>query len=343
MRRKKTYRQMTRDEFINVLLLTLTTDSLIDEKIRESVRVLRKGYTSDDPFEKNLIQDTNATYFNQTNNEELLDDFVVVEAYDTLIRGQIVYLQHDYEAGGKKEILRWLHDNLELIRTRNRDANDDTANIIANYERCRDRLIIRPLNLKANVARLANGVYWECGDIALALYYLYADDENGVSSVMIPRVLTSGWAVSLNELWDTAIANTQKRYPERFLSPTRFGLSVADGDHISDPVYADAVVDVAEKDRSLELTTFLSTNRQVNGAAALFYPGVMEKAAEMMGGDYFVSFIGTSLVAMHPAGATTEASVKTTLMENNDHFAQDVLSWEVYRYSAATGVLSITK
>lgn len=338
MKRRKNYRQMTRDEFINVLLLTLTTDSLIDEKIRSTVRVLRKGYASDDPMVKGFIKDTNMEYFNVINEDELLDDFVVVEAYGILIRAQVVYLQHDYEAGGKKEIVRWLHDNLELIRTRSAEAADDTANVIANYERCKDRLIIRPLNLHDNMAKLANGVYWQIGDIALVLYFLYADDEHGVSSVLVPRVLTDGWAVSLNELWDRAIRNTQARYPEKFLAAARFGLSAADEEHISEPAYTGVLLDVSGTDRSLELTTFLSTGRQINGAAALFYPEVMQKAAEMMGGDYYVTFIDTSVAALHPVGATTEESVRRLMAENNRRL-EDVLSRQIFRYSVATGEL----
>ena len=50
----------------------------------------------------------------------------------------------------------------------------------------------------------------------------------------------------------------------------------------------------------------LTNNVQLNGAAALFYPGVMDQAAERLGGDFIVLPSSTHEVIMIPADGMTD-------------------------------------
>ena len=49
------------------------------------------------------------------------------------------------------------------------------------------------------------------------------------------------------------------------------------------------------KSLSAHAVPTITTTSQMNGAIAMFYPGVKERLAELFGGDYYVAFTSVSL------------------------------------------------
>ena len=59
----------------------------------------------------------------------------------------------------------------------------------------------------------------------------------------------------------------------------------------------------------------VTTTKQVNGAIAMFYPGVMERIAEMAGGSYYVVFTSIHEAKIHCAGSVDPGMILNTLLE----------------------------
>ncbi len=69
-----------------------------------------------------------------------------------------------------------------------------------------------------------------------------------------------------------------------------------------DPPYTQGAFmafDISLKDKSIIAPT-ITTVKKKNGAIAMFYPGVLEKLAEICGGSYYVSFTSIHDVRIHP-------------------------------------------
>ena len=64
----------------------------------------------------------------------------------------------------------------------------------------------------------------------------------------------------------------------------------------------------------------LTNNVQLNGAAALFYPGVMDQAAERLGGDFIVLPSSTHEVIMIPADGMADFRSLEQMVKDISYF-----------------------
>lgn len=77
----------------------------------------------------------------------------------------------------------------------------------------------------------------------------------------------------------------------------------------------------------------LTTTRQVNGAAAFFYPGVQERIAEIVGGDFYIAFTSICESRIHPVrSGISPRDILQRLKTINKVFPETVLSNKVFLY-----------
>ena len=80
----------------------------------------------------------------------------------------------------------------------------------------------------------------------------------------------------------------------------------------------------------------LSTEQEVNGAIAAFYPGVLDRLCRMAGGDVYVVFTSISDIHVHPVnGRYTLSSMRRTLADTNRDLNRhgELLTRQIYRYN----------
>ena len=86
-------------------------------------------------------------------------------------------------------------------------------------------------------------------------------------------------------------------------------------------------------------TMIVLTNRSgINGAGALFYPGMMDQAAEQLGGNFFVLPSSTHEVIMIPNDGTADfrdLEQMVTDINRTQVMPEERLSDHVYQYDAA--------
>lgn len=200
--------------------------------------------------------------------------------------------------------------------------------VFSDYEAVKDRLFIRVTNKETNADVLAGMPHKEVEDLAITYHVLVNHDQNGIASAPVTDDLLRHYGVTAEQLHEDAIANSQRMLPAQLDSMQNmlFGMMTPGAsDTLRDEPYPGSTMLV------------LTNNVQLNGAAALFYPGVMDQAAERLGGNFIVLPSSTHEVIMIPAdGMTDFRSLEQMVKDiNRSQVApEERLSDHVYHYDA---------
>ena len=253
------------------------------------MKLYPKGYTSDDPMVKEWILKSNRMYCGTMDDETLGTDILAVERmvlgrYPCALRMNVEGMYKEtLEKGFDEpfENVRFMHE--ESMKYFAKDNPRFSKNV--EYEKVKPSLIIRPLNIHKYRKELEGRVYRVIGDVALVLYALIADyDRNTLTSKIWKNELKAwGMQGKEEEVIDEALANTARLYPAVVFDQTAY----AERELMSNQFSKKTLTG-----RGLPL--LLSTAHTVNGAAALFYPGVIDKLKEIMGGKFVAVFMNTS-------------------------------------------------
>ena len=203
--------------------------------------------------------------------------------------------------------------------------DDTTSFTMANL--CED-LIARVIPIPEEGLDPDEYVYRQYGDIALCLYILVGDNGYDYLTVKLPREIASNMELTDEFLLERALLNTAALYP-----PVLFDNSV-------DAYYYEngLTFDEAEYYHFPE-GFFLSNTRTVNGAAALFYPGVMEKTAEILEDDFYVVFVSDGIIHIVPEGYGDTVHLQRKLTRVNVNNPDTILSNCIFRYNRASAEL----
>ena len=165
---------------------------------------------------------------------------------------------------------------------------------ISEYDYMKDKLIIRPISYTDNKKLLNDHYYRKIEDIALVLYLSAGVTKKGYASVKIPLTSMKDW--DIEKAFETAMENTVKKnipvfYPMELLFTGDPGSSRSN--HLMDRVNY-------RFKRSYTNTYRLSTKTSISGAMAVFFPGVLERVAEILDDDFYIVFLSIQEGMVHP-------------------------------------------
>lgn len=325
---------MVYEEFRTDLLKKLeerTNDLGYDE-----VKYYPDGFTSEDPEELSTIRATNIKY-NKMESDTLSGDYVLLlvkKEYKQICRFSCSTLYEAFEQEGWEAVWTIINSNLAASK---KYAKLGIMELMSKneYEPLREKLFIRPLNFNDHRFELKDNVYRRVGDMVLVLYVLAGDERDGerhdLMSVKMPRAMMEKWGLPEDEVWDNAMSNTY------IMSPPRMYTNPLD---TYNPPYSKGAFMALNSDiTSLSARTIptVTTTTQMNGAIAMFYPGVKERLAELFGGDYYVAFTSIHDVRLHKKGTMAPRQILSCLKDTNKAFdPTEILSRKVYLYEAET-------
>lgn len=321
--------------FVNELKehILSATDPKTDEK---NYRFFPNGFTSEDPEELRFIRNTNIKY-NQIESDILVGDFIELrteakESGDTMCRFSVKYLYEEFTADGWERVDQIIKENIKFASSI--DISEITENL-DHYSLIQDKLFIRPINYTDNRYELKNAVYEQHGDIALVLYVLLYDNENGIGSIKVPKDIIPSWEKELSEIWANALINTNVMAPPR--------MYLSEKEATNPPYTRGAFMAVNSNVKSIGkiFAPIVTTTRNRNGAAAMFYPGVMEKIAELCGSNYYIAFTSVDDARIHPENTLPPRRILQSLKDVNKMFNQpgDILSRKVFYYDKEKNAL----
>lgn len=200
-----------------------------------------------------------------------------------------------------------------------------------------DKLTIRAINLddyEGNPDELILSVY---GDMALCVCADLADD--GHDTPYVPKSALPLMRMTESEAIDLAMEHMAAQSV-----PVLTDLGEIDCERGADGMeeFFARIIEPGS-DRSGYQTTGLTLIGGLSvsqwGALGIFHPGVMERCAEMLGGDYYVVFLGRELCLLHPAGLVDAIGLRDQLGQVNQAYGDEVLSRTVYLYDSKLQVL----
>lgn len=153
------------------------------------------------------------------------------------------------------------------------------------YQKICSHLFVRLLNVENHEKELQEAVYRQIEDIAITLYLDLGKVNEEKISMKIPKALLERWGIHEREVLDHALENTKNLMPPRLIDLSKLLLSAGgyNGEAFMDQetgfLFDEAWHGVC-----------LTNISRVNGASAVFLPGVAERLAELIGSGFYVVF-----------------------------------------------------
>lgn len=237
----------------------------------------------------------------------------------------------DYEDGvSLEQIAKTVESEIRKLKTAGFFEKTKNLN---NYEKVKNDLFIRALNVERHERELSKAVYRVVGDIALVLYMQVGNLDGRISSMKIRTDNIKEWGKDEKTVFDAALLNTY------FISPPRIFYWEK---LVYNPDYdGECFMDL---NHEFYLTrdsigSCLSTARRTNGAVAIFLPGVAKRLADLMDADFYMVFTSIHEVMIHNADHSYPEDLENVLRETLREATpeEDFLTDKIYRYCRETG------
>lgn len=327
---------------------------LIDELLKDKelaltdqdIRFYDKGTTAEtDEDLDDHIRWKNARYFNEESNVVRSSLLIIQMSFENgseHVSFHMGELYRIYRKGGMKEVLPIVKRDIKDLKS---SAVQSLAliNKFSNYEAVKEHLIIRPLNYDDNEKALAKGIYRRVGDMALVLYISLGNMAQGATqnilSTMVSQDIFQIWGVDEKEVFNWALENTMRLQPPVLCQIIRGIGSQLQQKHVH-----------FMKDESVTfnfdnpLAPALTTEQEVNGAIAAFYPGVLERLYQMVSGDFYLMFTSIYDVHINPVdGHFKTSAMRATIADTNRDMNQrgELLTRQLYRYNGDTKEITV--
>lgn len=297
------------------------------------IRLLEKGYTTIDPQILNMICYINKIHFGREDTV-VNADYILAVWGDGAVRSIMTWNVQEYffkyQRGGWKEVLTELLKKIQHAGFSRQWLEEGKKN----YNNICEKLILRPLNYAKNCGELEGSIYKRWNDIALTLYGVVYDSEEEYLTIKLNRKITDTWGIGDKELWEKAFQNTISFMPPRIYPCSELGSNFRK----EEGRFMEPDACLMERRMSDILGYRLTTVKNINGAIAVFYPGVKKRISELLGGDYYIGFTSIHEAVLQPTVSGTVQAMKDAIAEINTIFPQEeMLSNRVYRYCRESG------
>lgn len=299
------------------------------------VETLRSELLEATGYDEEMICYKQETEYPPTSGDRLL---LKRQRNEEIMEVCALYVQdlfREYQNGWSMEaIVREIVERLDAIA---RSECFQRSRNLEDYDKIKEDLFIRLLNIEKNQVELEDCICRTIGDIALVLYARMGELNGSSASIKIKRHMLEKWEQEPKQVFEEALLNTY------FISPPRIYCWEK---LIFDPDYAGENFMNLLCDYKLKkdvLGNCLSTTIRTNGAVAIFLPGVAERIGQLMGGGFYMVFTSIHEVMIHNEKSADPEELKKVLEDtvNETTPPEDFLTYQIYHYDLETGSFSV--
>lgn len=219
-------------------------------------------------------------------------------------------------------------------------------NNISEYDIARYRLIIRAINFTNNEKLLQDFYYKQVGDIALVIYTLVGEQAGTMATAKIDKDILEKYNMPFEQIYENALQNTARLFTpvlqpvsSVFESLFKKGPVKEENYNFMDPASNFQI-------RNLSEPYVFNTTNGINGATALFFPGVLPRLAKLFNDDLLISFTSIHEAMIHSAKYMQERAIKklASEMRKAPGMASDgseFLTANAYKYSKINDELKV--
>ena len=203
------------------------------------------------------------------------------------------------------------------------------------YQKIKKYLFVKPLNKKAHSLELEDAVHKDVGDIACVVYMMLSN-TNEYFCVKIKNQHLKQWKMTKEAVMEEALKNTCQMTPPLIYTN---GKNKSGGSFMDNGAFC-----LSKSDKVMGVQ--LCTNAKENGAVSVFFPGVLQRLAQLMESDLYILFTSRNESSIYSVNESNLEDIKDELhiMEtdyDNGIWYEDSLSEELYYYSRIEDKLSV--
>lgn len=244
-------------------------------------------------------------------------------------------LYRDYQSG--RMTIREMAGRIASSCYNNTDSIEELKGLgkyINDKEWAEERLFMQLINSRKNKSLLENSVHMDFNGLSLVLYILAADNKAGMCRARVTKAMCQSYGWNGKEILDYALENTARLFPYCLCTlqeVLKKALDTTDAEAWGLPSIGNDML-------------VLTNEKYVNGAAAIFYPGVLKEISEKHGTSLFL--IPSSIhefIILEDNGVYSPAELESMVKEVNSSsvLPEELLSDNVYYYGYNTGMLSV--
>jgi len=236
------------------------------------------------------------------------------------------------EGSSMESISYSVQDEIEKLKTVGMLEGEMTPD---SYQKIRKYLFVKPLNKKAHSLELEDAVHKDVGDIACVVYMMLSN-TNEYFCVKIKNQHLKQWKMTKEAVMEEALKNTCQMTPPFIYTN---GKNKSGGSFMDNGAFC-----LSKSDKVMGVQ--LCTNAKENGAVSVFFPGVLQRLAQLMESDLYILFTSRNESSIHSVNESNLEDIKDELhiMEtdyDNGIWYEDSLSEELYYYSRIEDKLSV--
>ena len=236
------------------------------------------------------------------------------------------------EGSSMESISYSVQDEIEKLKTVGMLEGEMTPD---SYQKIRKYLVVKPLNKKAHSLELEDAVHKDVGDIACVVYMMLSN-TNEYFCVKIKNQHLKQWKMTKEAVMEEALKNTCQMTPPFIYTN---GKNKSGGSFMDNGAFC-----LSKSDKVMGVQ--LCTNAKENGAVSVFFPGVLQRLAQLMESDLYILFTSRNESSIYSVNESNLEDIKDELhiMEtdyDNGIWYEDSLSEELYYYSRIEDKLSV--
>ena len=215
---------------------------------------------------------------------------------------------------------------------------------IMDYDRVKKNLFMRLSAAEKNADVLEHAPHIRKEDLAITFHIMLDQSDKGTATTMINDNMMEAYGIDLDQLYQDALLNSPVICPAQIenMGEALSRMMIEDMKSAGAPpeVIQEMEKDLKESNKDNPMT-IITNDRLVDGASAIFYPGVMDLVGERMQGDYFIlpSSVHETLVVPDDGRVSlqelTDMVKEVNMTQVNP---EDQLTDQVYHYDIADHV-----
>lgn len=192
------------------------------------------------------------------------------------------------------------------------------------YQKIKKYLFVKPLNKKNHSLEMEDAVHEDVGDIACVLYMMRSNTNEYFTGIKIKNKHLEQWEMTKEAVMEEAFKNTYQMAPPLICTndENKWG-----GSFMENGAFC-----LSKSDKVMGVR--LSTNTKEYGAISVFYPGVLQRLAQLMGSDLYILFTSVHEAMIHPKRMSCPEDLERILKETLEEATpdEDFLTDEIYYY-----------
>lgn len=211
---------------------------------------------------------------------------------------------------------------------------------ILQYDQAKEKLFMRVSSADKNEELLQHVPHELKEDLAITFHLVVDFDEEGVASTIITNNIMEKYGITKEQLYQDALVNSPKVLPATVENMDKLLRRMMLDDMKASGMGAEELKAMEEEmDQMISANqnpmTVVTNERTVNGASALFYPGMLDQIGESMKGDYFILPSSINEVIVVPDDGSLDPRELKEMVHEINHTQvapEERLTDEVYHY-----------